>query len=368
MIETLLNPDNRLLTWSINDLGLYGAALTPATVSAAEQRREYFRDDSARPATSSDTSLHPGGAAGGPPFELATGSDRTTVTDDGPDGPVATAAVQPTMLPLPALSAPAISTLATSAPTDLSMGSTTGVFVPAPVPPPTAPTLVSTSPIDPATTLSAPVLATGSVVDTATLTVPGLVGQTQTLATDTVEGVVPAVAQTAPPLVEAAADTVQAATETLADAAATTAATLDAAVDDIATRAEQAADGALDPVMATADGIIAPAVAPVVDALAATEIPDTASALIETAATSTTDLLSGVGGTDPAGGVATLVDIVAAADEFDLSHVDAAPVADTGSIVDLLAVDLDDAPLLGAGDDDHGPTDDESHGLLGLGL
>ena len=58
--------------------------------------------------------------------------------------------------------------------------------------------------------------------------------------------------------------------------------------------------------------------------------------------------LAGLGGSDPAAGVATLVGMVASADALDLSHAAApAAAAPAPSIVDALAADEAPSPLLG---------------------
>lgn len=86
-----------------------------------------------------------------------------------------------------------------------------------------------------------------------------------------------------------------------------------------------------------------------------------------TTALTDNDLLTGIGGTDPAAGISTLVEMVSAADTFDLSDAVTPLAQDSGSIVDLLAVDIADAPLLGDADHDGAApdVDDAVHGILG---
>ena len=73
------------------------------------------------------------------------------------------------------------------------------------------------------------------------------------------------------------------------------------------------------------------------------------------------DLLAGIVGADPAGGVATLVEMVAAADHYDLTHVTAPVIAEVASIVDTLSLEV--VPLIG---ELHAPLADSDDGHLGL--
>jgi hypothetical protein len=144
---------------------------------------------------------------------------------------------------------------------------------------------------------------------------------------------------------------------TLADGLADTVAATIAPVADVAVAAVAAA------VVPVAE-IAVSAAAPVLDALAAgaTAGPaDAALGAVEPA----------LAGADPAGGVTTLVEMVEAADLFDLSQAgtDATPVTAGGSILDTLASDTLGSALLGAAADndadDNGSLADLPDGLLG---
>ncbi len=141
-------------------------------------------------------------------------------------------------------------------------------------------------------------------------------------------------------------------------------------VDTLATETAQVAAPVTDTVATTAV-----AATGVVGDIAATAVDMTIGAATDAApvagpaapAPTVTDLFTG---SDPAGGIQTLVGMVQAADTFDLGHVDApaATVGAVGSIVDALASDTaEDGALLG-GDDAAGHAADLldlHHGPLG---
>lgn len=385
MNAPLLNPDNKLLSWSINDLGLYGAAITPETLAAAQDRQATPAPGAGDPAARPGDDPRSGDAINP---QNATADSEITVGEVSADGAVAgsLASVAPAAAPpamqISMLEAPSLPT--PGAPAEFSGGSGSGVFVPAPVPPPTTATVptaldamgatpqsLSPATLPPATEVIGPVLSpiAQPVLDPVYATATAAAGALQPVVTEAA-GTIAAAADTlqgvTQPVVETAVDTATAATEAVI---ATSTDAVEAVADTAATATETVADTAAAATGAVADTAtevtetVTPQISAVVGTLADTASP-AASDAVDAAASAVGDLLTGVGGTDPAGGVETLVGMVAAADEYDLTQIATTPVAPAASIVDLLAVDVD-APILGDIDPDDQP-DDGPVGLFGL--
>lgn len=286
----LLNPDNRLLGGSINDLSLYGATSPP---------------DGTPPLSSiSATFTNPSSAEPGSPASAAHNAIVTTAVEpvesfQRPIDDVATGSAAPAFSFQPAASPTPQIEISPAAAPETGSG--------------------SVAPIGPA--------AIGSQ------SADGPASGDPSPTTDVASSLIP--------------DTPLHVTAPLIETLGATTQTLDAAT------------AQLDDVLLATEAVgttVTAAVGDVVDALAAT---DTATPLAQV-----NDLLTGIGGTDPAGGVDTLVSMVAAADHYDLSHA-VAELPEASPLVDLLAIDGADAPLLG-GVDLPALDSDDHHSLLGL--
>gem|GEM_PF-6070518 len=205
-------------------------------------------------------------------------------------------------------------------------------------------------------------------------------------AVDTVAPVVHGVAETVAPVTSGVAAVTAPAVAAIADTAAPVGTALGATVE-----ATAPLTAAVAPAVAPVIDAVAPvvhAVTPVVDAVADTVSPVTAAAAPATApivdavqpagvvSQPAVDAVAAVtgealGGSDPEGGVQTLVGMVANADAFDvIAPGDAAVAEPSSSVIDDLIGDASEvAPLLG---DHDGAQDDatdlfDGHGGLGLG-
>lgn len=139
------------------------------------------------------------------------------------------------------------------------------------------------------------------------------------------------------------------------------------AIDGVSTTLDAVGDAAVPVIGSVTEGVgttleaVGDAAAPVIEAVVG-GVGDTVDAVGDT--------LAGLGGSDPEGGVATLVSLVSVSDMFDFAPVDAAtpePAADSSfGVLDTLAGDLLD-PLLGGDQGDAGLFDHgDSHHPLGL--
>lgn len=393
----LLDPNNRLLGWSANDFSLYGGqpTVTLGMPRADEAGGAFVSVPSALPSAAPAVRDAADLSAAPPPAGSIAPADGG---DAGP-GPTSFLGTQaaPTLVPAPGASSPAPGVpdpvgSGSLAPAGIvtplaAVAESGGIAAPLAASPLAAPVLDLAPPTAPAggiaaaavTGLATPVLdlaaptaglvaatALGEVAATADAAATLLDGLTTTLPLD-------AVATTLAPAT-GALDATGVAIETTAGAATDALGEVTAAAGNTVTDLTDTADG----VAAAAGGTLGEVTAAVGPAAAATAATTTGTAATVTdavggAATLTLDPADlALGGSDPAGGVATLVGMVEAADQFDLGQTGTgpAPVTEGGSILDALAADEAPGALLGVDEGGDGllgggHQDDHDGGLLG---
>lgn len=210
--------------------------------------------------------------------------------------------------------------------------------------------------------LAIPTDAVGGIVATLAPATDALAGNTQLLDGVIHQTALPAVQATVGGIADVIPDT-HALADDVADVVAAPVHDAVAAAADIGTTAATVVTSPVDTLAETAAGLTATAAAPAVAAI--DTLAETAPGL---AATALPD--DHLGGSDPAGGVTTLVSMVETADLFEIapSPADTPVIATGGSIVDTLAADALPDALLG---DAHHPAgtlipDHVDHGGLGL--
>jgi len=422
----LMNPNNRLLGWSTNDFSLYGGlpAVTIGMPQASLPGGSFVTvPDGAAPSPAPVPP--PGSAAAVAP------DDQPVSLDDGLDGgplpiapPTPTPAAPPMAAPAPSTQdfAPAVPdpigsgslvpfqpatplTGSAAEPAATPTGGLTGAIgassfaapvIEAPaaalapvgatlagllVPALATPVLESAA-ADVTGLVAAPLTSLSEALPAATL-IDGLVGGTlpATTTVGAVEGTT-ALADDTLPALDATLGEVGATVEALADTAATlpaadvvatatdTVAPVTAALDDTIANAPTTLDTLDDTSARVAD--ITSATLDTLDDTPAAPVVDVATDAVAAPLTAPVD--EDFAGTDPAGGVTTLVGMVESADMFDLSQAGTVPDADAGggSILDSLALEpeLPGPSLLGdAAEDAHDTTPvvhhDDHGGLLG---
>lgn len=332
---SLIAPDNRLLGWGLTDVTLYGAQPEPGlTIRPADQAA--VADPAAPPVPADDVAATAPGAEPRLPYGGPSADDSATARSFAADAPAA----------LHAPAAPA-GEAAASVPPPVGSGTAVQPLVETPLQAAVGHAIASPG-------APAPAEAGGEAAGLAhALTAAPLASA-------------PALAAAAPPLgdvVTAAGPTAQATVDTVgavAHGAGDTLAELASGLVETLTGASAAAP----PIPTVAEGIEGGGVA------AAGLVGDATDAIAHATTTvGEATGLDGLSGSDPAGGVATLVDMVSTADTFALSHA-AAPEAEAApSILDALAAD--EAPPALLGDHAHDATDAahavDPHGIhLGL--
>lgn len=424
--DLLLRPDNRLLGGATGDFSLFGVQPTPGITFARESAANGHVSIAA-PSANDAMSGAPAPVSAATPAPGTLVEEIPEATIDSANA-MASAPVTPVTPVTPDSSAPALDDLV---PTALSSGgmitagfAALGLANSIPVPPPAtadavpnplapsgasfdAPTLDQLVPPTGAlTTTIAPIadvvsdlaavaepvtqavaddvvdpLATGAA-DLVDATDPVLVPIVDTVAPvvagvgETVAPVTSGVAAIAAPAVATIADVaapVGTALGTVADAAAPVVAAVTPAVDPVVDAVAPVVNAATPVVEAVADTVApvtaaaAPATAPIVDAVQPAGV--VAQPAVDAVATVADEAL---GGSDPEGGVQTLVGMVANADAFDvIAPGNASTDEPAPSVIDDLIGDVSEvAPLLG---DHDGANDDDAtdlfggHGGLGLG-
>ncbi|MEH3039201.1 MAG: hypothetical protein PGN21_03925 [Sphingomonas paucimobilis] len=425
--DLLLRPDNRLLGGATGDFSLFGGQPTPGMTFARENAANGHVSIAAPSANDAMSGAPaPVSAATSPPGapveEIpAAGIDSANAMASAPSTSPVTAAT-------PNSSAPALDDLV---PTALSSGglvmagfAALGLANSIPVPPPASPA-AAPNPLAPAgASFDAPTLdqlvPTAGALTTTIAPIADVVGDLAAIAepamqavaddvidplatgvadlvdtvdpalapiVDTVAPVVTGVGETIAPVTSGVAAIVTPAVATIADVAAPVGTALGTAADaagpvvaavtpavdpvldavaPVVNAATPLADAATDTVSPVA-AAVAPAIAPIVDAVQPAGV--VAQPAAEAVATVTGEAL---GGSDPEGGVQTLVGMVANADAFDVIAPGAASAEELApSVIDDLIGDASEvAPLLGDHDgahDDDGTDLFGGHGGLGLG-
>lgn len=368
----LLDPSNRLLTWSTSDLSLYGGQPT-VTLGMSDAAAPGGAFVSLPTASATSAKSADDANVGRTAIDLTSPSAPEILPEgSGTTAPTSFAGKAPAIAPV---SAPAIATEPTPAvPGPVGSGSLAPISGAMPLTTTADETAVSGLGSIGAGALSTPILnlvgAAQTLTDLAALplnssfvapvvdfAIAGALDLVTTAATDAATALDGTLA-TAGTLLDGTVDALP-----IPDIAATvgpalaTVAAISPTLDDTAAAVTGAAAGTLAQAAETANVITDDAssaatsavVAPVVDVVDTT-----------------------LGGNDPAGGVATLVDMVEADDLFDLSQAGVtAPITEGGSILDALSADETPGALLGvAGDDADGLLggdhhDDHDGGLLG---
>lgn len=373
--DLLLRPDNRLLGGATGDFSLFGGQPTPGVTfgreSAADGHVSISAPDPSGTMSGAPASVGPAGGLPGGPVEGIPAARE----DDA--GALAGAATSPS--PAAAIPDSNGSALDDLVPAALSSGglvtaglAALGLAHSIPMPPP-ATADAAPNPLAPAgASFDAPTLdqlvpqigtlttTVAPIADVVSGLVDAAAPVTQAVADDVIDplasGVADVIDTTVTPVVAGVADSV-------APVVAGVAAPVAATIADVATPVVDAVADTVSPVAAAVE----PVTAPIVDAV------QPAGAVLQPAADAVATVSGeALGGSDPEGGVQTLVGMVANADAFDVIAPGNAPTEEPSpSVIDDLIGDVSEvSPLLGDHDganDDDGPDLFGGHGGLGLG-